>query len=384
MKKRVLSLFLMAVLLCSPALAQVCMLCGGDGVCDACEGKGYVSMQAYGSAETVKIACTAGCADGKCPQCNACEVCGGLGYVLMQAYGSNEQVKVVCTAAGCSASGNGGGLPQEEAAVPAGTILLVSPAEYADGRVFFSEDETSWDYSTTGKFDINAYIDRLCADHDMSLKRINDLGDSVFYDLSYRHLETGKTHTLSLYTFTGGQKYQLTLIKPLNGGIALPEFIEGAEPEIPVVVNVPNSMILMPSPAQYANDKVYLDESSSSWMYSTSGRFDMDAYIRKLESECGMKLDEVSTVGSSVFYDMLYTDKKTGKQRVPCMYTFTSNSEQELSIIKPNGGGVTLPEFYGQEAVMQEATAKPTAKPTLKPVSNNRFENAMESYLKKR
>ena len=50
-------------------VSSTCDLCGGDGVCDTCGGKGYLEMKAYGSNETVRIACTGGCADGQCTAC---------------------------------------------------------------------------------------------------------------------------------------------------------------------------------------------------------------------------------------------------------------------------------------------------------------------------
>ncbi|MBQ7886638.1 MAG: hypothetical protein IJ313_07065 [Clostridia bacterium] len=246
-KAAMLALCLLMLFTC--ASAEICALCGGDDVCDTCAGNGYLLMQSYGSDETVKVACTAGCDNGSCPVCTACELCGGLGYLTMQAYGSDEMVKVACTAENCSAGGEtqqtpeldlDPGLPLEEEVAPAGTMLLVSPAEYTHGRVFIDEDSTSWEYSTTGVFDMEAYIGRLEEEYDISLKRVNDLGDTIFYDLDYRHLETGKRHTLSLYTFSGGEKFELTVIKPSAGGISLPEFV-GLEPVMPKATAKPAS-----------------------------------------------------------------------------------------------------------------------------------------------
>lgn len=215
------------------AWAESCVLCGGDGICESCAGYGYVLMQAYDSEETVKVTCTAGCNNGRCPNCVVCEMCEGLGYLMMQAYGSDEMVKVACPAENCGVGAKTQleqtaetGLFQEN---PSGVMLLVSPAEYTDGRVFIDEDYSSWDYATTGIFDMGAYIDRLEKDYNMSLDRINDLGDCIFYDLNYQHPEDGEWYTLSMYTFSGGQKFELTVIKPSHGGIALPEFL-GLEP----------------------------------------------------------------------------------------------------------------------------------------------------------
>ena len=49
--------------------SSACGICGGDGVCDTCGGKGYLEMKAYGSNDTVRIACTGGCAEGNCLSC---------------------------------------------------------------------------------------------------------------------------------------------------------------------------------------------------------------------------------------------------------------------------------------------------------------------------
>lgn len=110
--KKITGVLLVCVLLFGAALADTCSICGGDRVCDACKGNGYVLMQAYGSDQQVKIACTAGCANGVCPVCPApcdvcssdglCNTCGGNGYLLMQAYSSDQQVKVVCTGMHCA------------------------------------------------------------------------------------------------------------------------------------------------------------------------------------------------------------------------------------------------------------------------------------------
>ncbi|MBR5302115.1 MAG: hypothetical protein IKU38_04710 [Clostridia bacterium] len=224
--KKILTMALCLAMLLTCAAAETCRLCSGDGICDTCDGNGYLLMQGYNSKETVKVACTASCDNGRCPTCEGCEVCGGLGYLTMQAYGSSELVKVACTAENCSAGAQDPGLPLEEEVAPPGTMLLVSPAEYTTGRVFINEDSTSWDYATTGTFDMDAYIARLEEEYDISLKRVNEVGDCIFYDLNYRHLETGKRHTLSLYTFSGGEKFELTFIKPSAGGIALPEFVD--------------------------------------------------------------------------------------------------------------------------------------------------------------
>lgn len=53
------------------AASAKCDTCGGDGVCDTCEGLGYIVMTAYGSNNLIPVACTGGCAEGKCPVCNA-------------------------------------------------------------------------------------------------------------------------------------------------------------------------------------------------------------------------------------------------------------------------------------------------------------------------
>lgn len=240
--KKIMMAALCLTMLFACARAETCALCGGDGVCDTCGGNGYLVMQGYNSDEMVKVACTAGCDNGACPTCDICEVCGGLGYLTMQAYGSDEMVKVACTAEDCGAVANAQsvrkpkmepkpdpGLPLEEEVAPPGTMLLVSPAEYTDGRVFIDESSSSWKYSTTGTFDMDAYIARLEEEYDISLKDVSEVGDCIFYDLSYRHLGDGNRYVLSLYTFSGGQKFELNVIKPKAGGIALPEFV-GEEP----------------------------------------------------------------------------------------------------------------------------------------------------------
>jgi len=235
MKKTMMAALCLTMLFAC-ALAETCALCGGDGVCDTCGGNGYLLMQGYNSSEMVKVACTAGCDNGACPTCDICEVCSGLGYLTMQAYGSDEMVKVACTAEDCSAGAKAQpaqklepqpdpGMPPEEVAAPPGTMLLVSPAEYTDGRVFLDESSSSWKYSTTGTFDMDAYIARLEEEYDISLKDVSEVGDCIFYDLSYRHLGDGNRYVLSLYTFSGGEKFELNVIKPKAGGIALPEFV---------------------------------------------------------------------------------------------------------------------------------------------------------------
>lgn len=92
-----------------PALAESCVLCGGDAVCDTCNGLGYQEMEAYGGG-MVKVACTAGCDNGACTTCKKacavcgsdglCDVCGGLGYQEMEAYGGG-MTKVACTGGNC-------------------------------------------------------------------------------------------------------------------------------------------------------------------------------------------------------------------------------------------------------------------------------------------
>ena len=109
--KRFWMLFLCLLLVCCAALAE-CALCGGDSVCDTCQGNGFLLMKAYGSDAQVQVACTAGCDNGRCPDCavpcdvcgsdGKCDVCGGLGYVLMQAYGSDEMVQVACMGENCA------------------------------------------------------------------------------------------------------------------------------------------------------------------------------------------------------------------------------------------------------------------------------------------
>lgn len=109
--KKIVMLILCLYLLLGTSLADVCTICSGDRVCDACSGDGYTLMQVYNTNMKVKITCTAGCRDGVCPVCPAvCDVCGsdglcntceGNGYVFMQAYGSDRQVKIACTGSNC-------------------------------------------------------------------------------------------------------------------------------------------------------------------------------------------------------------------------------------------------------------------------------------------
>lgn len=111
MKKCFWMLLLCLLLACSCALAE-CALCGGDSVCDTCAGNGYVLMQAYGSTEEVKVACPAGCDNGRCPDCavpcdvcssdGKCDTCGGNGYVLMLSYDTREEVKIACPGENCA------------------------------------------------------------------------------------------------------------------------------------------------------------------------------------------------------------------------------------------------------------------------------------------
>ncbi len=111
MTKRFWMLLVCLLLACGVALAE-CVVCGGDSVCDTCDGNGYLFMQAYGSDEQLKVACTGGCNNGRCPDCTPpcdvcggdqkCDVCGGLGYLIRQAYGSGEDVKVACTGESCA------------------------------------------------------------------------------------------------------------------------------------------------------------------------------------------------------------------------------------------------------------------------------------------
>ena len=102
---------LLALLLpvCACASAQECAICSGDRVCDTCGGLGYQLMTAYGSGEEVRVACMAGCEDGKCPDCFVeCDIClrdglcDVLGYLTMKAYGSGEEVRVACTGNHCA------------------------------------------------------------------------------------------------------------------------------------------------------------------------------------------------------------------------------------------------------------------------------------------
>ena len=68
-------------------------------------------MTVYGSDEPIQIACTAGCNIGVCRECavecgacgsdGLCDACGGLGYLTMQAYGSDELLKIACTGDAC-------------------------------------------------------------------------------------------------------------------------------------------------------------------------------------------------------------------------------------------------------------------------------------------
>lgn len=256
MKKGILSTVLATVSI--PVVAQLCALCGGDGICDTCHGNGYLYMMAYGSSEMVQIACTEGCDNGRCPDCIPCEVCGGVGYLTMQAYGSDEMVKVACTNENC---------PVDSAPAPEPT-------------------------------------------------------------------------------------------------------------QAPVRTDV----LMLPSPTQFATHAMYPKDTSSSWKYSTQGQFDMDAYIRLLCDKYGLELYDTSVSGSCVFYDFYYTHPKTGEKKILCTYTFTSSSEVELTVIKPSAGGIALPEFEQEPA--SDSAAKATPRPTEKPRSANKFENAMEEYLK--
>ena len=81
MKKKLFAVMLCFVMLCAcAAIAEGCALCGGDRVCDTCQGRGYLEVDAYGAGGKVKIACLAGCEDGFCPDCViACDICGDDG-----------------------------------------------------------------------------------------------------------------------------------------------------------------------------------------------------------------------------------------------------------------------------------------------------------------
>ena len=71
MTKRFWMLLVCLLLACGVALAE-CVICGGDSVCDTCDGNGYLLMQAYGSDEQLKVACMAeGCNNGACTLCEA-------------------------------------------------------------------------------------------------------------------------------------------------------------------------------------------------------------------------------------------------------------------------------------------------------------------------
>lgn len=63
-KKRILAMLMMLVMLCTGARAASCAICGGDGICDTCGGKGYQEVQAYSSNEKLRVACPAGCDNG--------------------------------------------------------------------------------------------------------------------------------------------------------------------------------------------------------------------------------------------------------------------------------------------------------------------------------
>ena len=85
------------------ALADACPICAGDTICDTCGGLGYLSMQAYGSDEIVRVACTADCDNGRCPDCavpcdtcgsdGLCNVCGGDGKVDCTQCGGDGKVE---------------------------------------------------------------------------------------------------------------------------------------------------------------------------------------------------------------------------------------------------------------------------------------------------
>lgn len=68
MTKRFWMLLACLLLVCTVALAE-CAVCSGDGVCDTCNGLGYVTMQLYGSDEQIKVVCNAGCDNGICTAC---------------------------------------------------------------------------------------------------------------------------------------------------------------------------------------------------------------------------------------------------------------------------------------------------------------------------
>jgi len=71
----VLTVVCCLTLFAAAAFAQECTICGGDAVCDTCNGLGYQTLTAYGSNESLRVKCTANCSDGYCPDCKT--VSGG-------------------------------------------------------------------------------------------------------------------------------------------------------------------------------------------------------------------------------------------------------------------------------------------------------------------
>ena len=71
MKKRILAMIVTLAIHCTVARAASCVICDGDGVCDTCDGLGYMEMQAYGSDDTVLVVCPADWKNGRCSACGA-------------------------------------------------------------------------------------------------------------------------------------------------------------------------------------------------------------------------------------------------------------------------------------------------------------------------
>lgn len=235
MKKIIAALLLCLSLLCSAALADTCAICGGDRVCDACGGNGYVLKPVYNSSMEVKIVCDAGCEDGTCPICSApcdvcdsdgkCNVCKGYGYVLKQVYGSNTEVKIVCEGEHCSdgkctacqsgAAASATATPKptpkltptptkkptptpkvkyQPTAAPSSDLVVPSPLVYFPGAVTLEDTEhrgklTIYHYSSLDMSRIEKYLAHL--DANPTLDRYSTANYTTYAYISY-HLRTSK------------------------------------------------------------------------------------------------------------------------------------------------------------------------------------------------
>lgn len=250
------------------ASAEACQICGGNSVCNTCQGVGYQIMESYDSSEQVRVKCAAGCDDGRCPECfvpcevcdsdGLCNICSGLGYLTMIAYDTDDEVRVTCpgefcTDGTCSTCRNAIGKEEANSGVPEtmiteytvkgfqtmkiaieldseGKIVSIKVLEHnetpgfgadliADASVF---DALVGQDIATAQIDVKSYVTLTC-------NAINDALKQAAAASGYDSETSAKESTVSVYNVQGFQPMKVAVEVDEVGKIVSVEVVEHNE-----------------------------------------------------------------------------------------------------------------------------------------------------------